>query len=483
MALVDTSSIMGFQPNNTNYFGAFQGAQNNALKLMQAKREQQSQNALRQLYANPQNLDPSGGLNQNALRQIMAIDPQTGFQVQEEQQKVQSAQLKRVNDIQGMIDPVRDSALGAYDSVIQKGGSVETANMAGQSALDEGLGEVRQGGTLSDQEKSQLASKFNYEQMKGRSLDYKTRVTLDRQQAMETERERHDERMEGLATKRLETAMAGGNDPKKQIFADWKAQHPNASPQEAGQFLQSLATPRSASAMTTMKFLQENPDAGPGDLASFANAAKEQQNFTSNPSPNAPATKLRTLNNAMGHMATYEDAIQDLENGNYPAINKLAATAGFQLGSGKKAAVDFIKARLSDEVTSYFVAGGGTGSERDTALKGQLDEASSPAALKSVAKAFYDLVGQQTSGFKTQWDNATTVMGKPQFGDFNQFLQQKTLDKLKENGLDIDRMSASAGKAPSDAGYQSLDDVKKAYLAGRLSKEEAVRFTKRFGHE
>src|SRR6185437_10078339 len=179
-----------FQPQPFDPSRAYQLAEA-ITEYRQRNQEQQRQNALRTLLGQPGAIDPAtGSPTPNTLAKALAIDPSTGLKLQQnsltmmsERAQLQNAQLKRHGLIQEMIDPVRDSALNAYDDVLKKGGSAEEANAAGQKALDDGLAPIRNGGQLSDAEKAQLRTKFDYLPMKSAALSYKDRATLERQDA------------------------------------------------------------------------------------------------------------------------------------------------------------------------------------------------------------------------------------------------------------------------------------------------------------
>jgi len=153
----------------------------------------------------------------------MAIDPTYGMQLQQnnlrmmsERQQLQNAQLQRHAQIQKQVDPVRDAAINAYDEVLKNGGSVDAANAAGQKALDEGLAPLRSGGELSDEEKRQLRTKFDYMPMKAAALSYKDKLAQEEKQAADARAERHLEQED----KRLDTTLATDKSKGWQILTD-----------------------------------------------------------------------------------------------------------------------------------------------------------------------------------------------------------------------------------------------------------------------
>ncbi len=170
----------------------------------------QARNALSQLYADPKNLTPGGGLTPNALNRVMQIDPATGMKLQKQAADMGAAQMQRTMDIQKLVAPVRDAALEAHDLALKSGKSAEAARAAGQAALDEGLKGLDQGGALSETERENMTRKFDPQLFQARALSYKDMLAerdkkqvhddaeKDRQQVMaredraQAERVRHD---------------------------------------------------------------------------------------------------------------------------------------------------------------------------------------------------------------------------------------------------------------------------------------------------
>lgn len=184
----------------------------------QRKQQQQGQLTLRNIFANPQNLDPATGMpNQQAMAQIMAVDPATGMKVmqngiamQGQKAQLEDHKMKRFATIQELVDPVRTSALAAHEDARKSGQSEEAAIEAGQRALNDGLTSIEQGGMLSDQEKQGLARKFDPMQFAARSRDWqvmqKEKAATSRAERAQTETERHNQAVEGGAG----TAMDDG---------------------------------------------------------------------------------------------------------------------------------------------------------------------------------------------------------------------------------------------------------------------------------
>lgn len=179
-------------PLSVNQFDVGRVAQgaNQLMALRQNMQKDQAQNALKQLLSDPSNLDPATGQpTPNALMKITAISPDMGMKLQENALTLQAdrarlgeMQMKRVGEIQGLIEPVRDSALNAYEDTLKSTGDQTAAEAAGQRAMNEGLAPIRSGGLLSDNEKQQLRSKFDYGAMRTQALTYSQRKAAEEKQ-------------------------------------------------------------------------------------------------------------------------------------------------------------------------------------------------------------------------------------------------------------------------------------------------------------
>lgn len=180
-------------------------------QLNQRKQAAQGQMTLRNIFANPQNLDATTGMpNPQAMAQIMAVDPATGMKVmqnglamQGERAKLDDHKMARFATIQELVDPVRTAALAAHEEARKQGQSEEQAVEAGQRALNDGLTDIEKGGVLSEAEKGQLSRKFDPMQFAARSRDWqvmqKERAATARADRSQAETERHNQAAEGGA--------------------------------------------------------------------------------------------------------------------------------------------------------------------------------------------------------------------------------------------------------------------------------------------
>src|SRR5216684_5358719 len=203
---LDPSIPLSVNPQYPDLGRAAEGA--NALMVLRQRQQQaQSQNALRGIFADPSSMDPATGQpTPNALRRMMAADPEAGMRAQENALKLQDYQfrmnkmkLERVQSIQDIVTPARDTALNAYDEALKNGSSEGAARQAGQRALSEGLTPIESGGLLSDEEKRMLNRQFDPMRFRAMSLSVKERLAQEekrkadaRAEATQTETKRHN---------------------------------------------------------------------------------------------------------------------------------------------------------------------------------------------------------------------------------------------------------------------------------------------------
>lgn len=169
-------------------------AQAEALKLNQARQQQASLNALRQLFADPSNLDASGNPTPEAMNKIMSIDPGTGMQlrnnmVRNEEAKVQldASKTELFAKKFGMIKDVSSEALTAYEESVKNGTPPQQAQAQAQKVYTDGLGRLRQSGLFSDQDMTKAPTNFN-------PVDARSRVMSYEQWQAQQEKEKADKR-------------------------------------------------------------------------------------------------------------------------------------------------------------------------------------------------------------------------------------------------------------------------------------------------
>lgn len=113
-----------------------------ARQAQQYRQQQAGQNALKTIFSNPDSVDPQTGmLTQQAIRGVMAADPEAGMKLQDMSldQQVKHAQLVHSQTEAGtakfgFMAKVAGSGYDAYQSAKDSGKSEEDAIAAGQSA-------------------------------------------------------------------------------------------------------------------------------------------------------------------------------------------------------------------------------------------------------------------------------------------------------------------------------------------------------------
>lgn len=131
------------------------------LATQQATHQAQQQNALRQLYGNPQ-FDPSNP-SPNMLRQVGSIDPAAAQYLMQNQQRTQlyNAEVgrnlamerrydqldatQRQQTMQKALQPVRQAALMKYQDILRQTGNQNQAMIAAQATYAEGVQDLNDG--------------------------------------------------------------------------------------------------------------------------------------------------------------------------------------------------------------------------------------------------------------------------------------------------------------------------------------------------
>lgn len=119
--------------------------------------QMQKQNALSQILGNPQSYDPSGSINQNALRAVTAANPDVGLRIKEDnvQEQLRQAQERNYQTEAGkrsfdFMSGIAGVGVDAYEDAKKKGASEQDAISAATRARNEAA--KASGGMLSDQQ-------------------------------------------------------------------------------------------------------------------------------------------------------------------------------------------------------------------------------------------------------------------------------------------------------------------------------------------
>ena len=143
-----------------------------AMQVQQARQQQQNQNALKALYADPTNLDASGNLNKNALGKVMRIDPATGLQIEQRQLQFDSTRTEAFAKKQEMSQDVRGKALTVYEDALKSGLPEPQAREKARMAQNEGLDDLRKSGLFSEQEQGAFPNDFDPTRARANAMKY-----------------------------------------------------------------------------------------------------------------------------------------------------------------------------------------------------------------------------------------------------------------------------------------------------------------------
>lgn len=214
-----------------------------AAKIKEVQQQQQGQNALRALFADPNNVDPKTGmLKPEATAKLMAANPAFGLDynkaaagVQETQTQTRalSARTDLVSKIQSLGAEMADETLGTYDNAVKNGMPPERAQQLAQLDYSKHLDELTKSGMLSPEQLKMIPTQFDPVRVRNQLLDYKTRIQLENKERDEkradqrlADQESHEERMAGAqiaASNRAAAAAATkGWDIKDMIGPDGK---------------------------------------------------------------------------------------------------------------------------------------------------------------------------------------------------------------------------------------------------------------------
>lgn len=188
-----------------------------AQQVQAVRRQQQGQMALRQIFSNPDSIDPTTGLPKpEAVRTVMQVDPELGMKLQDQTLETQArlmqahhSQTEAGAQVFDFSSKVAGIGYNAYLDAQKAGKPEQAAIAAGQTARNEAA--QNNGGILSDQaEAGILGTPFDPQKALALARTNKEFVTASHDEANEdiaTKREanteEHDRALEGLANRRI----------------------------------------------------------------------------------------------------------------------------------------------------------------------------------------------------------------------------------------------------------------------------------------
>lgn len=122
---------------------------------------------------------------------------------------------------------------------------------------------------------------------------------------------------------------------------------------------------------------------------------------------------LNAINTARGHVTQGLAAIDALNNGDLPALNRLANYYKVNTGDSAPQVFNSVKTALTGEIAKAFTGAGATVSEV-AAISDDINNASSPQQLKDVLTSYGHLLDTKGGNLRSQFDAAR--QGRPNFG-------------------------------------------------------------------
>ena len=111
---------------------------------------------------------------------------------------------------------------------------------------------------------------------------------------------------------------------------------------------------------------------------------------------------IRAINNVVGHVEDFKQAVTALNNGDERTVNAFANRMGIELGDDPIAAFNAVKTVVADEMAKSIVPGVGSTKDRKD-FQDSLSAASSPGQLFKVLEAYQSLYGRQLTDLHRQY--------------------------------------------------------------------------------
>lgn len=168
-----------------------------------------------------------------------------------------------------------------------------------------------------------------------------------------------------------------------------------------------------------------NPDY---DQRIFSGSNRAMSNFMGGPE----GRTIRSLNVAIDHLGTLDEAAKALKNSDYPALNKWINVARQQTGSPVTTNFDSIKQVVSAEIAKAVVGGQTALHDRDDMAQ-RANAAQSPEQIAGIITEFKKLMAGQMNGLRKQYEVSTRAKN---FDDYLEPGTKKELskfDNVKEN--------------------------------------------------
>jgi hypothetical protein len=143
---------------------------------------------------------------------------------------------------------------------------------------------------------------------------------------------------------------------------------------------------------------QINPDY---DASKYDTMAKARTAFTTG----KQGDTVRSMNVAIDHLDSLQQAADALHNKNIPVLNAIANEYAKQTGNPAPTSFDAMKTIVGSEVAKA-IAGGATALGDREEIRREINNASSPDQLSGVIKKYQQLLGGQLKGLRTQYEDS-----------------------------------------------------------------------------
>lgn len=176
-----------------------------------------------------------------------------------------------------------------------------------------------------------------------------------------------------------------------------------------------LRTPQGQAVMAEV--MRQNPDY---NAQNYQSSQKAYSAFTSGTQGNV----VRSMNVGIDHLATLNQLVSDLNNGDLQAVNRLANVYKAQTGQTGPTNFEAAKKIVGDEIAKAIVGSTNAAQDRQ-AMQEALAATNSPQQLQGVIQTFTKLMAGQLGGLKRQYSTSTMR------DDFEKFLSPNAKSALE----------------------------------------------------
>ena len=162
-----------------------------------------------------------------------------------------------------------------------------------------------------------------------------------------------------------------------------------------------MKPPASRSAMYGPLMAEVNRVNPEYDETKYPTIQQARKNFTTG----KQGDTVRSMNVAIDHLDTLDEAAKALNNGDLPLFNKITNDYSRNTGSPAVTNFDGIKSIVGSEVAKAVSGAGGSALGDREEIRREIDNANSPQQLAGVIKKYQQLMGGQLNGLRTQYED------------------------------------------------------------------------------